>query len=456
MNDFTKGNITKQLFIFAGPMLIGNLFQQLYSLVDAIIVGRFVSGDALAAVGVSMNITTFVTSLLIGLTTGSAVVISQYYGARQFDKLIASVSVSIVAMLGLSVLLTGFGVLMAPQILRMLDTDKLIFDDALLYLRIIMAGMVCPVFYNMYISYLRALGDSKRPLFILIFTVLLNAAMDYYFVVTLDMKIMGAAIATVISQLVAVGMCILYTHRFVPLLRVEKLLFDMELFKLILKYGIPAAIQNSLVTMANLVITKLINSFGPSAMAAITAVARIDALATMPVSTLSMALSTFVAQNMGAGIEERAKKGLRTGMAFMIICAVCMSALLIVFAPAIIDLFLDRGDANYKDIMDIGHEYLNTMVIFYFLFAFLFSYNGFFRGVGDAVIAMVFPVASLIIRTISAHIFVGAIGMGPEALAWSIPLGWLISGIASVIYFKKRLWVGKMAIGGIGTLGIEG
>jgi len=428
---------------FAAPMMIGNLFQQLYSLVDAIVVGRFVSGGALAAVGVSMNVAIFLTSVLIGLTTGAAVVIAQFYGAKQLDRLKNAVSVSIVAMIGIAVVFTAVGVIFAPNILRILNTDPAIFDDALLYMRILLGGMVFPVFYNMYIAYLRALGDSRRPLYILIFTVVLSGVLTIYLVAYLKLGIAAAAASTIFAQFVAVILCIFYTRRYVPLLRVKKLMFDVSLFRLILRYGAPAALQYSLVTLGTLIITRLINSFGASSMAAITAVTRIDMFTTMPISTLGMALSTFVAQNMGAGLEDRAIKGFKTAMLYMLVLSVVMSALLRFFAPQLISLFLDQSDPSYYEILDIGQRYMSIMVIFYFTFALLFGFNGFFRGVGDAVIAMVFPVFSLILRTVSAYALVGLAGMGPEALAWSIPIGWAMGSVASWIYYKKRLWAGK-------------
>jgi Na+-driven multidrug efflux pump len=201
----------------------------------------------------------------------------------------------------------------------------------------------------------------------------------------------------------------------------------------------------SLVSLANLTITRLINSFGPAAMAGITTAVRIDQFAIMPISNISMAMSTFVAQNMGAGLEKRARKGFHSAVIYMLICAVLMSAILMAFSHQLIALFLDRGDANASEILRIGGEYLNIMVVFYFLFAFLFAFNGFFRGVGDAVMAMVFPVFSLTVRALSAYGLVGFAGMGPEALAWSIPIGWGLSSGISWIYYKKQLWVGKVA-----------
>jgi len=201
----------------------------------------------------------------------------------------------------------------------------------------------------------------------------------------------------------------------------------------------------SLISLAALFITRLINHFGPAAMAGITAVGRIDALAIMPIATIGMALSTFVAQNMGAGIEKRAIKCFRVSLLYMLGFAVFISTVLMIFAPQLISMFIDQSDANYSEILNVGQSYLSIMVIFYFLFAFLFAFNGFFRGAGDAIIAMVFPVLSLTTRTISAYMMVHFAGMGPEALAWSIPIGWGLSSFLSFIYFKKRLWVGKTA-----------
>jgi len=445
MKDFTQGNISKLLVAFAAPMLIGNLFQQLYNIVDALVVGRFVGGGALAAVGVSMNVAMFLIAVLIGLTNGAAIVIAQFFGAKQHDKLSSAMSVSIIFFAALSVLISVFGVVFAPHMLRLLNASPDIFDDALVYLRITMGGMVFPVFYNMYIAYLRALGDTRRPLYILIFTVCLSAALTFFFVINLGLGVAGAAISTIFSQMVATVLCYLYARRYVSVLRVSKLVFDFKLFRTILRYGAPAGLQLSFISLATLFITRLINHFGPAAMAGITAVTRLDALAIMPIATLGMALSTFVAQNMGAGIEERARKGLRTSLVHMLLFAVLISVILLTFAPQLISLFLNQDDANSPQILSIGQSYLSIMAMFYFLFAILFAFNGFFRGVGDAIIAMVFPIASLTIRTLSAYGLVFFAGMGPEALAWSIPIGWGLCGLASWVYYRKRLWVGKLA-----------
>lgn len=447
MRDFTSGNITRQILSFSLPMLIGNIFQQMYSMIDAVVVGQYVGGNALAAVGVSMNILQFLVSTLIGLTTGASVLISQFYGAKQYEKLERTVSTSIVFLGILSLLLAVIGIVWSPQLLQLLDTDAAIMEDAVLYMRILMAGMVFPIFYNMYTAYLRALGDSRSPLIILICCTVINTGLDLLFVTQFRLGVLGVAVATLIAQFISAVLCYLYTLRRVPLLRMKKLVFDPYLFRQVLKYGMPAALQLSLVSLASLTITRLINSFGAAAMAGITAATKIDQLAIMPVSNISMALSTFVAQNMGAGEEKRARKGLRSSLLMMVGLAVCISVLLVVLAPSLISMFINPADSNMDAILDVGRNYLNIIVVFYFLFALLFAFNGFFRGAGDAVIAMVFPVVSLTIRTVAAHLLVHMAGMGPEALAWSIPIGWAATSFASWIYYRKRLWAGKMIAG---------
>jgi len=443
MEDFTKGNISKQLVRFAVPMLIGSLFQQMYGIVDAIVVGQFLSGGALAAVGISMTAFQFLIAVLIGLTTGASVIISQFFGGKQNDRLELAVSTSIVFLAVFSVIISVLGFVFTPALLRALNTPYDIMRDAQVYMRIQMLGLVFPVFFNMYTAYLRAVGNSRSPLYVLIFSTVLNAVLNIVFVIGFGWGIAAVSAGTVISQAAAAIMCYVYTRRNVPLLTVSRYVFDKSLFGLILKYGTPAALQLSFVSLAALTITRLINAFGTAAVAGITAASRIDQMAILPVSTLSLALATFVAQNMGAGMEERARQGLRTAMLYMVGMAVIISVVLFFVGSWTITLFVDQNDANVAEMLYVGQNYLRVLVAFYFLFAFLFGFNGFFRGAGDAVIAMVFPVVSLSIRTAAAYALVHFAGMGPEALAWSIPIGWGATSFGSWVYYRKRLWVGK-------------
>ena len=446
MKDFTQGSITKQIIIFVIPMMIGSVFQQLYSLADAVIVGRYIGGGSLAAVGISMTVSFFLISLLIGLTSGASILISQLYGAKDIDQMKRVISTSIIFLTILAFVLTVVGITLTPLILQALGAPLDIVDDARIYMQITMGGIIFTAFYNMYTAYLRALGETKRPLYILIFSSLLNIGLNYLFVPVWGLGITGAALGTVISQGVAAILCYIYVRHRVSLLRVREMVFDQSLFIAVLKYGLPAALQMSMVALAALIITRLINSFGTAAIASITAVQRIDQLAIIPIFTLSTALSVFVGQNMGAGKEERCMKGLRIVMIQSLVVAIGISAALLIFGRRLIALFIYQYDENIYEILEIGHNYMRIMILFYFLFAILFSFNGFFKGVGDAMIAMVFPGISLAIRTVAAYGLVYLGGMGPEALAWSIPLGWTVSCILSFIYYKRRLWVGKMVI----------
>lgn len=443
MIDFTKGNATKQIVSFAIPMLIGNVFQQLYSMADAIVVGRFVSGGALAAVGASTIILNFVLSVLIGLTTGASVVISQLYGAKRENDLKRSVSTSLIFILGFTAVISIVGYFAAPWFLRTMSVPENIYFDAKVYLQLLLSCSVFPAFYNIYAAFLRALGDSKRPLYILIFTTVMNMALDLLFVISFGMGVMGVALATIVSQALSAVVCYLYSSRQVAMLRIEKLVLDKLLLRQILKYSIPAAIQHSLTSLANLTISRLVNSFGSSSIAGYTAAVRIDQFAMMPLSNLSMAISTFVGQNMGAGFVDRAKKGFRNGLLMMLSLSVIMSVIILILGQPLISVFINGSDADYSLVVEVGTKYISTLAYFYFLFAVFFAFNGFFRGVGDAIIVMALTITSLSIRAISAHLLVSQFGMGPEAVAFSIPIGWGLCSLFCFFYYKKGFWEGK-------------
>jgi putative MATE family efflux protein len=427
-------------------MLIGNIFQQAYTMADTVIVGRFINGEALAAVGTAGAIINFLLSVLIGLTTGASVLVSQFYGAKEEEYLNRTVSTSIIFMGAFSIVISLIGVFGASMLLKLINVPSDVFDDAKIYLQLIMGSMIFPMFYNVYTAYMRALGDSKRPLYILILATILNVILDIIFVAYFKWGIPGAAWATIFSQIVAFVLCYLYAIKYLPLLRIKKLIFDVKLFKAVLKYSVPAAIQLSITSLASLTITRLINSFGAVAVAGYTAATRIDMFAMMPLNNLSMATSTFVAQNIGAGLEERAQKGFRSAMLFMVGIGIFVSALAVIFGKWMIGLFVDAADPSSTEIIRVGTEYLSIIAIFYVLFAVFFSFNGFFRGAGDAVIVMILTITSLTIRTVSAHILVSQFGFGPEAVAWSIPIGWGLCGLFAFIYYKKRMWVGKAVV----------
>lgn len=444
MQDFTTGNPTKQIISFTLPMLLGNVFQQLYSMADAAVVGRFVGGDALAAVGTSGPLINFLLAVIMGLTTGASVLISQFYGAGREDDLKRAVSTSVIFMGALTLVIMTLGIALSPMLLRLLDVPEGISRDALIYLRIVLGGLLFMLIYNVYVAYLRALGDARYPLYFLIFSTVLNVALDTLFVAVFKMGVAGAAIATVIAQSLAALPCILYANRRVPLLRIRKWIYDRALLGSILRYSVPAAIQLSVVSLASLTIQRLINGFGANAIAGLTAATKIDSFATMPISSISAAISTFVAQNMGAGQLPRAKKGLKSATILALGLGVFMTALALGFGPMVISALVAPNDPNRAEIISVGVRYLNIIAASYSLFSIFFSFNGFFRGVGDAVIVMALTITSLTIRSVAAHILVNRFGMGPEAVACSIPIGWSVCALAAFVYYRRDMWAGKV------------
>jgi len=238
----------------------------------------------------------------------------------------------------------------------------------------------------------------------------------------------------------------MYASRRLFLLRITQLVFDRELFAIILRYSVPAALQFSLTSLANLTIVRLVNSFGASAAAGYTAATRIDQFATMPLANVSMAISTFAGQNMGAGQQDRAKLGLKSGMLSMLSVGLIISALALTMGRWLIGQFVNPDDAQYTQILSVGVRYLSVIALFYSVFALFFAFNGFFRGVGDAIVVMGLTVTSLTIRAVSAYLLVNLAGMGPEAVAWSIPIGWTLCTLFAWFYYRKRLWAGKTAV----------
>ena len=445
MIDFTSGNPMKQIFSFALPMLVGNLLQQLYSMADTIVVGRFVSGTALAAVGSSNSIIQFLVSILVGLTVGASVVISQFYGAKKDAELKQTVSTSIVFLAVFSIVVTIGGVIGAGPLLRFLGVDDIIFEDARMYLMIIMAGVTFPVYFNMYMAYMRALGDSKSPLYILLFSTTLNIGLDVWFVAGFGWGVAGAAIATIASQALAMVFCIWVAVRKIEQLRVNKITFDKTIFKLILNYGVPTSIQLSITSLASMTIMRLVNSFGAIVVAGFSAGLRVENFALMPLSNIFTAISTFVGQNMGADKEDRAREGLWAGVKLMLIIGVITSVLLLIFGRFFMAQFVNEGDVNAAAIINEGTVYLSIISLFYVLFGIFFAFNGFFRGVGDAVVVMVLTIVSLCIRTASAHFLAANFGMGISSVAWSIPIGWGLCAVFAFFYYKMGWWKGKVA-----------
>ena len=448
MTDFTTGNPMKQMLVFTVPLLLGNLLQNLFQIADTIIVGRFIGGTALAAVGSTMAIIQLLVAIFIGLTTGASIVISQFFGAKKTEELKKTITTSMIAMGGLSLILMVFGYFGAGTMIRLIGVDEIIFDDAVTYLRTFMVGIAFPLYLNIYMAYMRALGDSKRPLILLAISAVINVILTIAFIVVLDWGIFGAGLATIVAQAIAVFACIFIANKKIPMLKIRfsELVFDKAMFKLILTYGIPASIQMSITGFAQLTIMRLVNSLGAVATAGFSAGLRAENFGMMPLMNINMAISTFVGQNIGAGNEERARMGLRSGMKLMIGIGLFTSAVLLIFSSTLMSWFVSPDDINAAGIIREGTLYLWTVSLFYVLFGIFFAFNGFFRGVGDQVIVMILTISSLTIRATLAHVFVLVFGWGLDSLAWSIAVGWFLCGCFAYFYYKSERWKGKAAM----------
>ncbi len=442
MIDMTKGGPARLILVFTIPMFIGSVFQQLYNVTDSIIVGRFLGKEALAAVGASFPVMFLLIALTIGATMGITVLISQNYGAKNFEKVKLCIETAYVFLFITSVSLTVIGLLMNDFILNILDIPDDVYVNTKLYLNIMFGGLILLFGYNAISAILRGLGDSKTPLYLLILASFLNIGLDLLFILVFGWGIRGAAAATVIAQGFSFIGGIVYLHRKNPLFRVNylKLRFDRELFVNSLKIGLPTGAQQMLVATGMMALLRIVTQFGSDAIAAYTAAGRIDSFMMMPAMNLSMAMSTFVGQNIGAGKHDRVRTAIKTGMLMSLAIAAFISFLVITFSNHLIRLF-----THDQAVIDIGRQYLVIVGGFYIAFMIMFIFNGALRGAGDTLIPMFITLLSLWLIRIPVSAYLSA-RIGTDGIWWGIPVAWFAGALLSALYFftgkwKKRIFV---------------
>ncbi len=442
MKDMTKGNESKLIFLFAFPMLLGNILQQLYNMVDSIVVGRILGEGALAAVGVSFPIMFLLISLIMGITMGSTILIAQYYGAKDFEKIKKAIGTAYLVLFISSILISVIGIVFSESILKLLNTPPEIIPQAKAYMKIIFGGMVGLFGYNSISAILRGLGDSKTPLYFLIISTSLNVVLDIVFIVVLKFGVEGVAWATVIAQTFSFIIAVIYlnrTHKVVKI-KLNNLTFDKEIFMLSLKIGLPTGVQQMLISLGMLVIQSIVNPFGTNTVAAYTAGMRVDSFGRMPLMNFSSAVSSFVGQNLGAGEVERAKKGYKSGIIMSMTISVIIYILVLFFGKQLISLFNTNSE-----VINIGYSYLKIVNMFYIIASVMFITSGFLRGCGDTMIPMIISVITLwfiripIAKTLSSRI-------GTDGIWWSFPIGWTAGAILLIIYYKTGRWKKKIVI----------
>lgn len=434
--DLTQGSITKTLLLFAMPMIAGNLLQQFYNIADTLIVGRFLGAEALAAVGSSYTLMTFLTSILLGLSMGSGAVFSIYYGEKNEEKLKESMVAAFWLILVVALVLNVIVFLCIHPIMNFLQVPEEIYDIMKEYLWIVFCGIFASFLYNYFASLLRAVGNSMAPLMFLAVSAVLNIILDLWFVLGLKWGVAGAAAATVFSQYVAgigiflySGIKLPYFYEIKKYIRPKK-----EMMKAIGQFSFLTCLQQSVMNLGILMVQGLVNSFGTVIMAAFAAAVKIDSFVYMPVQDFGNAFSTFVAQNYGAGREDRIKNGIKKAVRLSVGFSLCISAVVFIFARPLMMIFIRSEETA---ILNAGVEYLRIEGAFYSGIACLFLLYGYYRAVKKPEMSLVLTIISLGTRVALAYVLSAIPQIGVTGIWWSVPIGWGLADLAGFLYYKR-------------------
>lgn len=433
-SDMTSGSIWKLLITFALPMAAGLLFQQLYNTVDTIVVGKFVGKEALAAVGSTSSIINMLVGLCSGLSMGASVVISQSYGAKDFLRLHDAVHTTIFVTIIMSVVATGVGILIVDPMLRMMSTPEDVFGAAHDYLTIYFAGISGLFIYNMGSAILRAVGDSRRPLYFLVFSAVLNVIMDLVFVIAFKMDIAGAAYATIISQFLSAVLVMFVLMRSAGPYAVHwsQLRINGDILKQVLSIGLPSGVQQGLTSFSNVFVQSYVNAFGSDCMAGWSSYNKLDVYALIPTQSIAMASTTFVGQNYGARQLERARRGVKQAMIMSISMTVVLCGLLVLFKDQLLTLF-----TNDPLVIQYGSRFIGIIAPFYFCACFNQTFAGAMRGIGKAKVPMIVMLSSFVLFR-QIFLFVGTrLGGGFVLVSLAYPMGWVVCSIAMYVCYKR-------------------
>ena len=444
-NPMITGRPGKTLFFFALPIILGNLFQQFYNMADTIIVGRFVGENALAAVGASYSYTNVFIMIAIGGGMGASVLTSQYLGAGAYGNMRTSIYTALFAFLGLSLALTLFGFAMNPAIMQALNTPENIYDDAMLYLQIYFAGLPFLFMYNILSSVFNALGKSRIPLGLLIFSSLLNVFLDLWMVIQWKLGVAGVAIATVIAQglsAVISFLILMKVLRSYPKGGEVSGLFNCSMLVRGTKIAVPSIVQQSIVSIGMLLVQSVVNSFGSSVLAGYSAGTRVESVCIVPMIATGNAVSTFTAQNLGAGQRERVKKGLYSGYLMVGAFAVIIALLIFFFHDGIVGAFMDSQSG--LEAFRTGNAYVTFIGWFFVLIGLKASTDGVLRGAGDVGVYMAANLANLAIRVIVANLCAPIWGI--EAVWYAVPMGWAVNFLISFSWYLTGRWKRKKLI----------
>ena len=432
--DMTQGNITRHIILFAIPLLAGNVFQQLYNMVDTWVVGRFVSNEAYAAVGTVGPVVNMLIGFFMGLSSGAGVVISQYYGAKRYEDVGRTVHTAITMTLILGVLFAGLGLFMMPYLLRLMNTPENVLPESSAYLSIYFSCILGLMLYNMGSGILRAVGDSRRPFYYLVVSALLNIVLDMVFVIRFDMGVRGVAWATAISQgvsAVLVVITLLGSAECVKL-RPGSLRLHWDILKKIFRVGFPAAIQMAITAFSNIFVQSYINFFGDNCMSGWTTYAKVDQLIFLPMQSIALASTTFVGQNLGCNQVERAKKGVARALLLAVSTTVVMMIPVLTFAPEIVRFFNSK-----PEVVEYGTLLMRWVTPFYVLCCFNQVYSGALRGAGNSKAPMIIMLLSFVAFRQVYMFVMSRVWNEIIPIAMGYPAGWLLCSTLTTIYFHR-------------------
>lgn len=442
ITNMTEGSPAKILWKFSIPMLLSVVFQQLYNIVDSVVAGRYIGVDALAAIGASFPITMIFMAIATGCNIGCSVVVSQLFGAKENGKMKTAISTSILTIVTLSVILTIVGLLSCNSLIQLLNTPQDIFADSATYLRIYICGLIFLFLYNICTGIFTALGDSKTPLIFLIISSIGNIILDLVFVVVFKMGVSGVAWATFLAQGISSFLAF-----FTLMIRLKAIkatephsFFCFIMLKTISKIAIPSILQQSFISIGNLMIQGLINSYGSSVIAGYSAAVKLNTFAIMSFTTLANGLSSFSAQNIGAAKLERVKKGFHSALIMASCVFVPFFIAFFFFSPSMIRIFLDSSNTN-SEVIEIGTNFLRIVSPFYLIILVKLMADGVLRGAGAMGAFMIATFSDLIIRVVLSYILSNF--FGPTGIWWSWPVGWCIATVMSAMFYAQGVWKRK-------------
>ena len=436
--DMTKGSPWKLIAGFALPVLLSQIFQQLYNTVDALIVGRFLGDEALAAVTSSGALIFLLVSFFEGLTLGAGVAISRYFGANDPARVERAIHTNILVSAISGLFLTGFGVWLTPHILRWMDTDPEVLPDAIDYFRYYFTGVLAVVLYNACKSIMNALGDSRRPLYYLLLSSAVNVVLDLLFIAGFGWGVWSAAVATTISQAISMVLCLIHLSgkRTAFRLQWSKLRVDRELFGEIVRYGLPSGVQNCVISLANVIVQANINTFGKLAVAACGTYSKLEGFAFLPITSFTMALTTYTGQNLGAHEYDRAKKGARFGILCAIIIAELIGLALYILMPQLARLFTQT-----PEVIQMATRQARTIAPFFFLLAYSHAVASVCRGAGKSIVPMVIMLGVWCVLRITYITLIMRVSHELLFLYLAYPITWSISSIIYFLYYHFSDWI---------------